>query len=1478
MASTRASRSRYSSPQVSGNTADPGKKTAAGGLEGQRQFMAKWLEPPVQTKASFQDFGLVRTGVVEHMLPLGTVPKAAHIKKLAEKATAPLEDVATSPASLASTGVAEEEKLTADTPKPAVDTEAEAEDDEEDEDEVGSDGDVEENILREKEQKIQDGLLGGPEKTRSSSRSRLRLEPRGGNSSTQEPEKKPSHLLLKRPLQNQPARKIILKTSAANLSLQPLHQNPNRATPPTLILKTPQNSSLPISTPPPQQLSPYLPTSPATPASTTILRSPSPSSVIRPSSPLDNSTLNSPQQSENSYLDSTQAVAMPSKKATKEEHSYHPGQKTGGKKKGNAQQQPQSKHSIPARRLPRRAAAAAANEALAATAARNQVHSTPNGPSEATGGSTPKNAIKIAARTPVKSGGRGQGTKRKKTPVEPAEDEIEENPMTFSEEKVGGFVERALAQAQRFNRYPTAYAIKTLWEERNVHPNHLNLLRLAMCPKGPQTKQDRDDFHEFAKHVIKLKKEGAKGPAFEGIDERAPAKPAPYADLLAFDIRRMAGLDKKASDIADDDTEPDEMPLSKKQRKLQLNKQDSASTSPSIQSKQTHQHTTLAVEAASEDPMKTTAATPGRGRSTRSSRKSQHLRSTNDNNFDTPRPAGPHTKPTAEESETRATTPTPAEKQRATTTPKTAGATPKRKTPRSGMKAGLSHPGQDSDSELSELASEVEEELIEEFGDQRAALETGVKPGGPIKGRQGSLTTKGTKTSTTTAVPSSSPQPPSSPRSRASASVSASVSASTSTINASSSGIRSSSRRATPAPSTKRDIKVVKKATAKGKQKHKKPGVNSVLRVEDPVFDEEEYRARRQAAHDFNKDATHQSSLGVSAVRFSQDPEEKEDVGGRESSTPDQEPNTPESLKRGRDEEEAEDAVMLEPPFKRPARSTATSRAATPSLAAKGRSQQQPQRQTGPRSKTSPMKNRNGGPAAGIAKHNAPHSSPLGPPDPAGKKEEENDDNCGACGGNGKLLLCDSCPTSLHLLCLDPPLDDIDDEELQGKPFYCHRCSADRKHTAQSPTRLFKKPKKPKAGGPFRHLIEKLNRQNPKSVFLPESVRDCFQGVQTGPDGEFEDAPTKPAAKTKAGYVVEDHFDFYAIRDRKGKYRFCHACGQGPVRGGFGLTNRALCTCPICGLHWHTDCCDPPLSNPPHIKTWVCPAHADEVMAGNPQLIGPGHKFRLLKKKESIQPAYTRGARNHGFVEIVNDDDDEGADKEKPTKATDNEMGQMDVAGYDFTVNTDYGRTYILPSSGIKMDFVSKIQNEREEKRKARQTRGEQDAALSLMVMSRTPAAQPSSTATLSGDVVLEKIINNLNSDIVDLVNRAKTCGTESMTPDDRDRLHAFTHHLVSNSPTVPNSHHVEPPATQASTALSTAASPSRLASPPSPAKSTPSKMNGDFDAVDTSEAVESPKTPEAAKLSTIKDKDVTAPVEIAGSISDSGAEEMDMD
>ena len=90
---TRATRSRYSSPAVGGTGGGPRSSNDssrardkesrdAASLDRSRQFMEAWIEPERVKLASFQEDGLVRQGVLETMEPLGTRPKPAVVRKL----------------------------------------------------------------------------------------------------------------------------------------------------------------------------------------------------------------------------------------------------------------------------------------------------------------------------------------------------------------------------------------------------------------------------------------------------------------------------------------------------------------------------------------------------------------------------------------------------------------------------------------------------------------------------------------------------------------------------------------------------------------------------------------------------------------------------------------------------------------------------------------------------------------------------------------------------------------------------------------------------------------------------------------------------------------------------------------------------------------------------------------------------------------------------------------------------------------------------------------------------------------------------------------------------------------------------------------------------------------------------------------------------------------------------------------------------
>ncbi|KAL2123313.1 hypothetical protein VTJ04DRAFT_3768 [Mycothermus thermophilus] len=365
--------------------------------------------------------------------------------------------------------------------------------------------------------------------------------------------------------------------------------------------------------------------------------------------------------------------------------------------------------------------------------------------------------------------------------------------------------------------------------------------------------------------------------------------------------------------------------------------------------------------------------------------------------------------------------------------------------------------------------------------------------------------------------------------------------------------------------------------------------------------------------------------------------------------------STRSSLKRSHDEsEEQQPQQPSSPAFANfpgsdAAPSTAAnSRAGTPALRAPKRTR------TGLRVKTSPMKKKNG-PSAGIPRASGERSSPVG----NARGEDDNDDYCSSCGGNGELLCCDGCTRSFHFSCVDPPIQNPGVSDMPEE-WFCNVCRA-RRDPAHLPVRT----------GAFGMLLEKLDTRNASAFRLPASVRERFEGVRTGPDGEYEEVtqPVKPTRKKKADEELGPDF-FTRLRDADGNPVICHGCQRG------SSADRALIIpCSSCGLHWHLDCLDPPMAQPPVLRTWKCPLHTDELLSKLPAQLAPAHRFRKIKDAPVIRPVFTRGYANNGYIDVDFDD-------------TPDESGWRDIESF--------GRVVRLSEKGIKLDFLSRLREQRQ--------------------------------------------------------------------------------------------------------------------------------------------------------------------------------------
>lgn len=324
-----------------------------------------------------------------------------------------------------------------------------------------------------------------------------------------------------------------------------------------------------------------------------------------------------------------------------------------------------------------------------------------------------------------------------------------------------------------------------------------------------------------------------------------------------------------------------------------------------------------------------------------------------------------------------------------------------------------------------------------------------------------------------------------------------------------------------------------------------------------------------------------------------------------------------------------------------PPSSARNSRAATPSNT---RSSKKPR--AGLRVKNSPMKKK--GTSAGIPRSHGDRPSPVGNGPP--NNQDENDDCCYTCGGNGEIVCCDGCQYSFHFLCIDPPMD----QGHMPDEWYCNEC----KHRYYPPFGENK--------GLFRSLLNDLDRKNPRAFRLPEDVRDLFEGVRTGPEGEYEEVvPPKPKPSKKG---TEEAFDFFKVRHADNAV-LCHHCQKG------SSDNRPIVPCSVCGLNWHLDCLDPPLAVPPVPRTWRCPCHAEELLGELSERLAPAHRYRKIKNAPPIEQGYSRGMANNGWIEVDNDDSEDEAEAWRKHKG--------------------FGRIHRLSEKGIKRDFISRVHENR---------------------------------------------------------------------------------------------------------------------------------------------------------------------------------------
>ncbi|CAR26115.1 hypothetical protein ZYGR_0E00970 [Zygosaccharomyces rouxii] len=297
-------------------------------------------------------------------------------------------------------------------------------------------------------------------------------------------------------------------------------------------------------------------------------------------------------------------------------------------------------------------------------------------------------------------------------------------------------------------------------------------------------------------------------------------------------------------------------------------------------------------------------------------------------------------------------------------------------------------------------------------------------------------------------------------------------------------------------------------------------------------------------------------------------------------------------------------------------------------------------------------------------------------------QEIENDDFCSACLQSGSFLCCDTCPKSFHFLCLNPP---VDPDELPDGDWSCPQCVFKMRCPNGSQAKKYEKDflqeQVPRNCKLFGKLLFQLEITNPRQFSLPQSLKDTFQNVKSGPHGVYNDGREKEPLSEKqlfgAPYgqslTMLDCYnpDIHVDQDT-GKFLTCYKCRTTKM-GTWDSPedSRLIMRCDYCKTPWHLDCIPhAPRASLKNLGTkWKCPLHAPEVTKGN-------EMRRLSKFQKFIEPTQTCGFKNNGEVDIVLDEITSPGSKAM-------------IEAYK--KKGDFPPVALLSERSVKLDFMDKV-------------------------------------------------------------------------------------------------------------------------------------------------------------------------------------------
>ena len=241
------------------------------------------------------------------------------------------------------------------------------------------------------------------------------------------------------------------------------------------------------------------------------------------------------------------------------------------------------------------------------------------------------------------------------------------------------------------------------------------------------------------------------------------------------------------------------------------------------------------------------------------------------------------------------------------------------------------------------------------------------------------------------------------------------------------------------------------------------------------------------------------------------------------------------------------------------------------------------------------------------------------------------------------------------------------DQEVNGE-WFCPRCNARRNKVPVNSTGLL---------GP---LVRRVDDAIPKAFSLPYDVRDYFEGVKTGEEGEYEEVglprtQNNAVRMNRSGFIEEPNYK--ELRDSKNNLIVCYQCGLS------SQGRRDIIPCDYCPAKWHLDCIDPPLAVPPRRRvgdkpnaSWRCPLHVDHDLSsiGRAELAAPGDMGRAprLRRPKHAMPydvKLPRGFKNNGVIEVELMKDEE------------EQINEVEMNG----------KVYRLPEKGIRLDFIDRV-------------------------------------------------------------------------------------------------------------------------------------------------------------------------------------------